>query len=357
VWAADVAGNDTVGHWYIAPQIGGTITDHARSVDDAVFYGLAVGKHLNEDWSAELNILSGRYDGRHGAPDLRISTASADILRVFNRNGTVSPFLTAGLGVLHDQASPGTSHNNFMADAGAGALIHIWENASGSSNFSFRPEIKARWADESAYNHPVDVLIGLGFEFAFGPPHAAPTVAAPAPAATPPAPPPPPVATYKPTVIDSDGDGVPDDRDQCPNTPHGTAVDAVGCPLTGSITLAGVHFDNNSARLTPESSAVLDPLATSLRAHPRLRLQVQGHTDAVGSAPYNLKLSQARAAAVEEYLVARGVPSAELTAKGFGKTQPIADNNTATGRAQNRRVVMVVLDNPGDVQIKQDGAP
>src|SRR6201999_2924940 len=153
-------------------------------------------------------------------------------------------------------------------------------------------------------------------------------------------PPPPPVAAYKPTVIDTDGDGVSDDRDQCPNTPHGTAVDAVGCPLSGSITLVGVHFDNTSSRLSAESSAVLDPLATSLRAHPRLRLEVQGHTDGVGSAPYNLKLSQARAEAVEEYLVAHGVPSVELTAKGFGKTQPVADNNTAAGRAQNRRVVM-----------------
>jgi OOP family OmpA-OmpF porin len=84
-----------------------------------------------------------------------------------------------------------------------------------------------------------------------------------------------------------------------------------------------------------------------------LRIEVQGHTDAVGSAPFNLKLSQARAESVREYLVTHGVPAEELSAKGYGKTQPIADNKTAAGRAQNRRVVMSVLENPGDVEVKQ----
>jgi len=354
-WGADVSGNDTVGHWYIAPQVGATITDHDRSVDNDVFYGLALGKHLDDDWSAELNVLSGHYDGKHAAPDLRISTLSADVLRVFDRDAIFSPFLTAGLGVVDDQPNPGSSHGSFMAQGGVGALIHAWENASGSANFSIRPQAKVRWDANGDYGHPVDFLIGVGFEFAFGAPRPVPAAATVQPASAPP-PSPPPVAVAKPAVIDSDGDGVPDGADQCPNTPHGTAVDAVGCPLKGSITLVGVHFDNNSSRLTSESSAVLDPLAAALQAHPRLEIEVQGHTDAVGSAPYNLKLSQARAEAVRDYLVARGVPNSELTAKGYGKTQPIADNNTAAGRAQNRRVVMVVRANPGDVEIEHDGA-
>lgn len=352
-WAADGSGSDSVGHWYLAPEVGATITDHSRSVDNAVFYGLAFGKHLNENWSAELNVLSGSHDRKHGAPDLRMTAVSADVLRVFNRDGIFSPFLTAGLGVINDDPSPGSSDNSFMAQAGVGALIHVWNSSSGSSNFAIRPQVRVRWDNTGVYDDPVDVLVGVGFEFAFGAPRAVPAVLTrPAETVAPPAPPPPPVAA-RPAVLDSDGDGVPDDTDQCPNTPRGAAVDAVGCPLKGSITLVGVFFENNSSKLTSESSTALDPVAVSLRAHRRLRIEVQGHTDAVGSAPFNLKLSQARAESVREYLVTHGVPAEELSAKGYGKTQPIADNKTAAGRAQNRRVVMSVLENPGDVEVKQ----
>jgi outer membrane protein OmpA-like peptidoglycan-associated protein len=153
-------------------------------------------------------------------------------------------------------------------------------------------------------------------------------------------------------VSDSDGDGVPDAADQCADTPRGTAVDAVGCTVKGVITLAGVRFENDSAQLTEDSSAALDPAAASVQRYPRLRIEIQGHTDSVGSDAYNLKLSQARAEAVREYLITRGVPASQLTAMGYGETQPVADNKTAAGRAQNRRVVMSVLANPGDVDVR-----
>jgi OOP family OmpA-OmpF porin len=352
VWGADPVGNDFVGRWYVAPELGGTITDHSRSVDNGLFYGLAIGKHLTPEWSAELNVLSGSYDGKHGAPDQRITTVSADALRVFNRDSSFAPFLTAGVGVANDDLSPGGSRSNFMAQAGVGALVQAWQNSSGSVAFSLRPLAKLRWDDNGRLDRPLDFLIGVGFELAFGAPHAAPAAVLAAPAAVAAVPEPAPRPEAKPALLDSDGDGVSDDKDQCPNTPHGTAVDANGCPLTGSITLVGVNFENNSARLSSESSATLDPFAAALRQHHRLRIEVQGHTDAVGSAPYNLRLSQARAEAVRDYLVGHGVPAAELTARGYGKTEPIADNATAEGRARNRRVVMKVLENPGDVEIK-----
>lgn len=356
-WAADVQESSSVGRWYVAPQLGATVTDHDRSVDNGVFYGLALGKHLSEDWSAELDVLSGNQGGRRGAPDQRITAVSADVLRVFDRNAAFSPFLTAGIGVITDDPGAGSSSTGFMGQAGVGGLIHVWDSASGSTQFSLRPQVKWRWDGNRIYGeHPLDTLIGLGFELSFGALRSIQATAAPpAPQAAAALPP---VLPGKPAVLDSDGDGVPDDRDQCPNTPHATAVDALGCPLKGSITLVGVHFENDSAKLTPESFTVLDPLAASLKAHPRLKIELQGHTDAVGSAPYNLKLSQARAEAVREYLVAQGVSASTLTAKGYGKTQPVADNKTAAGRAENRRVVMSVLENPGDVEVKQSaGAP
>ncbi len=350
-YGADMAVNDEIGRWYIAPKLGATFTDSSRGADDDLFYGVALGKHLNDDWSAELNLVSGKHDGERNASDVRISAVSADVLRVFNRGGSFAPFLTAGAGLIDDDLTPGTDHKSFMAQAGVGALIHSWKSARGDRAFSLRPEAKARWDGNHGQGHPLDVLVGLAFELSFGAPRPVPTLAAPMPApAAPPA-----EVPAEPAVVDSDNDGVIDGDDRCPGTPRGTAVDTVGCPLKGSITLVGVRFENDSSKLAGDSAAVLDPLAASLKSHPGLQIEVQGHTDAVGSAPYNLKLSQARAEAVREYLLAQGVAAPALTAKGYGESQPVADNATAAGRAQNRRVVLVVLENPGEVEVKQSG--
>jgi outer membrane protein OmpA-like peptidoglycan-associated protein len=147
--------------------------------------------------------------------------------------------------------------------------------------------------------------------------------------------------------IDSDGDGACDGIDQCPGTPSGVQVDAKGCPPPApayipeakqEIVLERVFFETNSATLKPESSETLDKVAASLKDYPDVKIQVAGHTDSTGSAAYNLKLSDKRASAVMNYLISKGVNPAMLSEKGYGLTEPIADNKTAAGRAQNRRV-------------------
>jgi OOP family OmpA-OmpF porin len=135
----------------------------------------------------------------------------------------------------------------------------------------------------------------------------------------------------------------------------GAAVDANGCPLKGDVVLEGVNFQTNSAELTGDSKPILDNVAKGLREHPRLTVEVQGHTDSTGSATYNLALSEKRAESVRAYLVSQGVSASQLSAKGYGLTQPIETNKTAAGRKANRRVVMHVIDNPGDVIIKKEG--
>ena len=131
---------------------------------------------------------------------------------------------------------------------------------------------------------------------------------------------------------DSDGDGVVDDRDRCPNTIAGARVDANGCEV---VTLKGVNFANNSATLTPESTAVLDQAAAGLMRRGDIKVEVAGHTDNRGTAALNRDLSQRRAEAVRSYLVSKG---ANLSARGYGPDSPVADNKTANGRAENRRV-------------------
>jgi len=130
----------------------------------------------------------------------------------------------------------------------------------------------------------------------------------------------------------------------------------VGCPLKGSITLEGVNFEYNSAALTVASNAPLDTVADGLKKHPRVKVEIQGHTDSTGSLAYNMKLSQKRADSVRDYLVHSGANPDQLVTKGYGPTKPVATNKTAEGRAQNRRVVMSVLSNPGDVKVEGAGS-
>ena len=86
-----------------------------------------------------------------------------------------------------------------------------------------------------------------------------------------------------------------------------------------------------------------------------LKIELQGHTDSTGTPPYNLKLSQRRAESVRTYLLNKGVNGDQLVAKGYGQTQPVASNKTADGRSKNRRVVMYVVSNPGEVKVEGAG--
>jgi outer membrane protein OmpA-like peptidoglycan-associated protein len=137
---------------------------------------------------------------------------------------------------------------------------------------------------------------------------------------------------------DSDSDGIADSGDLCLDTPADTEVDEIGCAMDASIRLEGVNFRYDSAELTSAARAVLDRVATTLSRYPDFRLEVAGHTDAQGDRDYNQHLSQQRAEAVRDYLVAHGVNADNITARGFGSRQPLADNSTREGLLKNRRV-------------------
>ncbi len=115
-------------------------------------------------------------------------------------------------------------------------------------------------------------------------------------------------------------------------------------PVRQKLVLRGVHFDFNKARIRPGDAAILDEAASTLKANPNVTVNVNGYCDAIGSEEYNLKLSDRRADAVVNYLVKDGIPSSQLIPHGYGKTDFVAPNNTAEGRAQNRRVELVPND-------------
>jgi len=146
--------------------------------------------------------------------------------------------------------------------------------------------------------------------------------------------------------LDSDRDGVADFEDQCPATPLGTIVDETGCPLPGEkvFSMSGVNFEFNSATLTDHAKAVLnDGVDAVNNLGDSVGVSVEGHTDSIGSASYNQKLSLKRAKSVVAYLVSQGIEPSRLKPVGMGESNPIASNDTDAGRAQNRRVDFVVL--------------
>jgi OOP family OmpA-OmpF porin len=282
----------------------------------------------------------------------------------------VRPYIGAGVNVTRftkdNLAAPGTPLE--VENWSVGPALQAGVDVSLTDQWSLSLDAKRAWlrTDVSVAGGAklttvkIDPwILGLRVGYRFG----GKPAEAPAPAAAPP--PPPPADSDGDGVIDpndrcpgtpagarvdavgceldSDGDGVVDRLDQCPGTPAGAKVDARGCELV--ITLKGVNFEFDSDRLTADSTVILDQAVAVLKQRPNAAIEVQGHTDARGKDAYNLKLSERRARAVQDYLVKAGIPAGQLTATGFGEAQPVASNDTDEGRAENRRVDLKFVKN------------
>lgn len=142
-------------------------------------------------------------------------------------------------------------------------------------------------------------------------------------------------------TMDADGDGVADTEDKCPGTAAGQAVNEFGCAKTEKLEITmNVRFNPGSSVIDPQFVTDLEKFSEFLKKYPETKAEIEGHTDNTGAEKLNIKISKNRAQAVVDYLVKTyGIEKTRLTAKGYGPAQPIADNTTAEGRAQNRRVV------------------
>jgi OmpA-OmpF porin, OOP family len=150
--------------------------------------------------------------------------------------------------------------------------------------------------------------------------------------------------------LDNDQDTVPDLEDQCPNEAGEVDGDKPGCPKKPSLVVVTdteikitqqIHFEFDKAVIRPESFAILDAVVEVLEKNPKIKIEVQGHTDNVGSPAYNKQLSDRRAGAVLKYLVGKGIEESRLTSKGYGMEKPIRPNDNPQNRALNRRVQFV----------------
>lgn len=334
---------------YVAAQYLHEIGDSARDSDDGQGYQLTLGVPLSWEKSAlEITFSDlGRDRNLDGNKDYQTALL-VDFVRDFGLFGwetqylpKFKPFALAGLGAIQEDVR-GDKHLHVGGNVGAGLLF--------PTNFygiAFRTEARVLAQDNSksvpGEDFLIDYRLTAGLQLPLTPFFDTGAKVAPAADCS--------LAVVDPATgrsdcsADSDRDGVADVADECPGTPSGTIVNTKGCPVSEGAVLRGVEFNTGSAELTEASKGILDNAVATLSAPNTsiVVLEVAGHTDAVGNEPYNLMLSEQRAESVRQYLIGKGVPADNLQAHGYGKTQPVASNNTASGRAENRRVEFKIV--------------
>ena len=306
----------------------------------------------------------------------------------FDELGYVVPFVKAGAGVELANNQSYSIKDGFFLDAGAGMKVPF--NDYIALKFEAIYMAKLGGNNEGFADNNLVAMAGLTFSFGNNQPKSAPK---PAPVvavvdgdddndgilnskdsciSTP--------AGVKvdalgcALVTDADGDGVADSADKCPLTPNGTNVDAKGCKVDLDLDKDGVlnsadlcpntifgdavnsdgcpqeitlkiNFENNSADIKESSNEAINAFATFLSSHTNYNANIVGYTDSRGSAAYNKKLSLNRANQVKAILVEKGVNASQIKAIGMGEMNPIADNETAEGRLENRRIQAELIRN------------
>ncbi|MGZ8189612.1 MAG: OmpA family protein [Methylococcaceae bacterium] len=325
--------------WYVSP-FGTYLNSENRpnSTDSNWGAGMGFGKMLDKHFNVEVRGFYQEFDLENRSHDAEIAGGTVDLQYYFFRD-TFSPYVVGAIGGINTQFNgTNTSFSNkkgsfdkgsFIFETGLGATYELHDNFLLRADARYRLDTLAGDIDSDGdvFN---DMTVNVGFVVPFGPKPTEAKYEAPAPV-------PAPVADC--STLDSDSDGVNNCDDRCDGTMSGSKVDAQGCPL--SLELKGVNFGYDSAELTFDAMAILDTIAANLIAYPdKHDIEVHGHTSSEGSNSHNMKLSQRRSQSVVDYLTMKGVTN-RLYARGYGESQPIADNTTEEGRAQNRRVELV----------------
>lgn len=354
-----------------------------RGTDDGFGGQVSIGKSVTNGLNLELVSQYLIADPETGGGSTKLTGVGIGAM-VFPSSTLPDLYVPISLmrGQVRDNPGLIPDYSTTFFDIGLGYLIGLGSFGEALGGTSIRAEVRYRIDAHGREQAGVgdgerkafyEGVAGLGVVIPLG---VAPPAAEPAPVEEAPA------EVVPVEVGDADNDGVPDDRDQCPETPAGASVDENGCPpaepappvadcvppgpgepidLNGckagdAIVLRGVNFEVASARLTANAKTILDGVADALLAQQSIKAEIGGYTSSEGSESYNQNLSERRAASVTDYLVGRGVAADRLTNKGYGEASPVADNSSEEGRELNRRVELKVVD-AGTVAAPASEAP
>ena len=352
----------------ISPMIGGYLFDGGdQDSEHEAVYGLGLGYNIDKNWGLEgmLNFIDTEFEKDAG--DVDVYMYRLDALYHFMPDKKFVPYIATGIGGIKFEPKRDSNDIDLLVDYGAGIKYFI------NDFTALRADVRHIISFNETYNN---LAYTAGLTFLLGGEK----------------------KDLTPVYKDSDGDGVYDHLDQCPNTPQGVNVDDAGCPLDsdgdgvfdyldkcpntpkeatvdvsgcpldsdgdgvfdykdtcpgtpkgapvnkqGCWILKGVQFDTNKSVIKPVYRGLLKQQAKILSDNQYVKVAVQGFTDDVGAESYNEKLSLKRAGAVVDYLISLGIDASRMKVVGYGEKNPVASNDTAEGRSQNRRVEFKVL--------------
>ncbi len=281
----------------VSPMIGYTFYDREQNIEDDISGSIALGYRVTPNVGVELRYGQGRTETEVGGIKTRSQVGTLDAYYRFNADGKLQPYVLVGGGQNHLKVYDGRgSDRRSVANVALGSFYQL------SDNLALRGEARVI---ENLQDNLHDTVVSLGVTYGFGAQKAAvvapAVVPAPAPAPAKPAP----------------------------------------KVLTETVTRdLRVLFDTNKSVVKAEYKGEIAEVAKLMQEYPTAKVEIQGHTDSTGSDRINNPLSQARADAVAAVLVNEyGISADRITAKGYGSSQPVADNATVEGRAKNRRTV------------------
>ena len=313
----------------ITPLIGGVHTEGNLDLDrNYANAGLSLGFNQFDSFidQVELGFLRSIEDvGYTGTnDDTGVTRIFTNLIKEYPLTADASLYTLVGAGVeVFDDEANG-NEDGLFGNYGAGIKYKVAEELS--LKFDVRHVIEADHGDSNLlYNVGLAVPFGKVAKAApVAVETAAPVVAKPAPVAAP---------------KDSDGDGVIDSLDECPNTMAKAKVDSVGCMTLVNL---NINFDTASAVIKNNYNTRIVEFANMMNANPKLKATIGAHTDSVGSDAYNQKLSEKRAASTVNALKALKVDASRIKAVGYGESKPMTTNATVEGKAENRRVEAVM---------------
>jgi OmpA-OmpF porin, OOP family len=331
---------------------GGYMSPGDRNADYGIGFNLAYAGRLapRRWWEARI-FTTVLETGQSTQPDSYQSGVGLDLIQSFSDESRAHLYALGGAGLAVNDASPDTEDGtSYYANAGLGVRGTVWRD------WGVRPRVDLRVTYDSFGDGVSDVLLNFALEIppkrekvvervvevekiVEVPVEVEKIVEKEVVCVVPP------TETVQAALAesDTDRDGVPDDRDACPDTLAGAKVDPRGCVVEEQkITLPNIEFESGSTVLATGGKQKLEEVVSFLRTQSDVKVDIFGHTDSQGRDSYNQKLSEGRAESVMDYLISRGIGAGRLSARGFGETQPIATNETAEGRALNRRVELLL---------------
>jgi len=348
--AATAQAQDYDDRWYVNPYMGAYFNDEDRLSDDGtLLLGLGIGKYIGEhvaiDAFVDRTQRGANAEGRAllGTDDSMDSTMYGVAARWFFGDGNWRPFIMGGLGMINHT-------NGFEEGWDPGFQVGLGIQNSLTDRVSFRSEVAYRYDNDGdsipGDDNYGDWMINLGVVIALGGAEEVEVTKTEEIVETPPTP---------CTSLDDDKDGVNNCDDKCPNTAAGQIVGPDGCTQDVVIDLRGVEFKfdrpkTGESDIAPtlkepssEGIAILDQAVDVLNRYPQVRVEVAGHTDAIGTDEYNQGLSERRSRIVYDYLTGHGVDASRLAGPvGYGESRPVDTNDTKEGRQRNRRTELSV---------------